>query len=49
MKALSIERSICEGERDVKELFEFVSGHAEGHWFSIIESCLLPSTSHYAN
>lgn len=29
MKALSIERSICEGERDVKELFEFVSQHAE--------------------
>jgi hypothetical protein len=29
MKALSIERSICEGERDVKELFEFVNTNAE--------------------
>jgi hypothetical protein len=29
MKALSVERSICEGERDVKELFEFVSLKAE--------------------
>jgi hypothetical protein len=29
MKALSIERSMCEGERDVKELFEFVIGKAE--------------------
>jgi len=29
MKALSVERSICEGERDVKELFEFVTTHAE--------------------
>ena len=29
MKALSIERSICEGEREVKELFEFVQKNAE--------------------
>jgi hypothetical protein len=29
MKALSIERSMCEGEREVKELFEFVTGKAE--------------------
>jgi hypothetical protein len=29
MKALSVERSICEGEREVKELFEFVASHAE--------------------
>lgn len=29
MKALSIERSICEGEREVKELFEFVNTHAD--------------------
>lgn len=29
MKALSIERSICEGEREVKELFEFVRQHAD--------------------
>jgi hypothetical protein len=29
MKALSIERSMCEGERDVKELFEFVNKNAE--------------------
>lgn len=28
MKALSIERSICEGDRNVKELFEFVTTHA---------------------
>jgi hypothetical protein len=28
MKALSIERSICEGEREVKELFEFVTKQA---------------------
>lgn len=28
MKALSIERSICEGEREVKELFEFVTRNA---------------------
>ena len=28
MKALSIERSICEGNHDVKELFEFVTRHA---------------------
>ena len=29
MKALSLERSICEGQREVKELFEFVINHAE--------------------
>ena len=29
MKALSIERSICEGERDVKELFEFITTQAD--------------------
>ena len=29
MKALSIERSLCEGEREVKELFEFVNENAE--------------------
>ncbi len=29
MKALSVERSICEGELEVKELFEFVTTHAE--------------------
>lgn len=29
MQALSMERNICEGEREVKELFDFVSGNAE--------------------
>lgn len=29
MKALSIERSVYEGEREVKELFEFVDQHAD--------------------
>ena len=28
MKALSVERSICEGDREVKDLFEFVTQHA---------------------
>ena len=28
MKALSVERSICEGNKEVKELFEFVTTHA---------------------
>jgi hypothetical protein len=28
MKALSIERSICEGNQEVKELFEFVTKKA---------------------
>jgi hypothetical protein len=28
MKALSMERSICEGEHEVKELFEFITTHA---------------------
>jgi hypothetical protein len=28
MKALSVERSICEGEQEVKELFEFVTKNA---------------------
>ena len=29
MKALSVERSICEGEQEVKKLFEFVTGQAD--------------------
>lgn len=29
MKALSVERSLCEGELEVKELFEFITTHAE--------------------
>ncbi len=29
MKALSVERSILEGEKEVKELFEFVKMNAE--------------------
>ncbi len=29
MKALSVERSICEGNKEVKELFEFVTNHAD--------------------
>jgi len=29
MKALSGERSLCEGNKEVKELFEFVTNHAE--------------------
>jgi hypothetical protein len=31
MKVLSMERSICEGEQEVKELFEFVTSHT-GYW-----------------